>query len=93
MKTWGNGGTSVRIPKLYTRQRRVVDLKPWPLYPRGKSPGCPLDSRLCEPQGQSRCYRVERNLLKISVTLVVADLFLFLRLNTTLVGSVHINSV
>jgi hypothetical protein len=31
----------------------VVSFTPWPLYPRGKSPRCPLDRTLGGPQNRS----------------------------------------
>jgi len=42
---WGSVSVALLILKLGTRWRRVVSFTPWPLYPQGKSPWYPLDSR------------------------------------------------
>jgi len=47
---WGNGGTDPLIIDLYSKCRRVVNLMPWPLYPREKSPHYLPKKRLGLPQ-------------------------------------------
>jgi hypothetical protein len=46
MKRMVSGGSAPGIFKLATRWRWVVNLTPWPLYPRGKGSRYPLDMRL-----------------------------------------------
>jgi len=47
---WGNGGIAPRIINIATRWRWMVRFMSRALYPRGNSPGCPLDRRLSGPQ-------------------------------------------
>jgi hypothetical protein len=60
---WGNGCIDSRILDLGTSWRRVVNFTPRPLYPRGKSPWCTLDRRLCGPQSRCRRHWEEKILL------------------------------
>jgi hypothetical protein len=48
---WGSGDIAPRILDLGIRW--VVSFTPRPLYPQGKRPWCPLDSRLGGPQSRS----------------------------------------
>jgi hypothetical protein len=51
MKTcWGSGGIAPRILDLGTGWRWMVSFAPRPLYPHGKSPWYPLDTRLGGPR-------------------------------------------
>jgi hypothetical protein len=53
MKTyWGSGHIAPYIFDLDTRWRWVVSFTPRLLYPQGKNPWCPLDSRLGGPQSR-----------------------------------------
>jgi len=50
---WGNGGIASRVLDLGTRWRWVVSLTPRSLYPQGKRPRYPLDTRVGGPQRRS----------------------------------------
>jgi hypothetical protein len=57
----GSVGIAPRILYLGTRCRWVVRSTSRPLYPQGKSPWYPLDTRLGGPQSRSGCDREEKN--------------------------------
>jgi hypothetical protein len=56
---------SSTILNLGTRWRWVLSFTPRPLYPWVKSPRYPFNMRLGEPQSQSGCSGVEKNLLPL----------------------------
>jgi hypothetical protein len=58
----GKGFIDPCILNLDPSWRWVVSLMPRPLYPRGKSPGYPLDMRLGGPQNRSGQRGEEKNL-------------------------------
>jgi hypothetical protein len=41
----------------------MVNFTPWPLYPRGKNPRCPLDGRLSGPESRSPVWTTSRKFL------------------------------
>jgi hypothetical protein len=58
---WGIGGIAPCILDLGTRWRWVVSFKPQPIYPQGKSPWYPLNSRLGGLQSRSGHGGKEKN--------------------------------
>jgi hypothetical protein len=56
-----SGGIAPRILDLGTRWRWVVSFTPQPLYPQGRSPWYPLDTRLGGPQSRSGRGGEEKN--------------------------------
>jgi hypothetical protein len=62
MEEWRYSST---ILDLWTRWRWAVSFTPWPLCSGGKSPCCPLDTRMDGPHRPSGCCGEEKNHLPL----------------------------